>query len=379
MRTPLSATLPAIIVMTIVVGTVPFVRGASFPDVRSGDAYAPSVELLESEGIVEGYADGTYRPTERMNRAEYLKVLTRAALGRNAISADAGCFADFYGAEQWYWRYACAAKERGVVHGYPDGTFRGDRWANQAEAVKMAVLMFNVPLPVYFRAPDNWYDPYMDAAASMGVFTSLRQDPSRLMTRADMALVVAAFLEINGGGSVGLCDGYAVGETYPSPDGCNTCTCTINGSACTKRACLPTEPSGDKCLSSNDCRFNEYCTVEDGDCYSACEPGDQYCIQACAGFCRVRSGSTGSCAVRKDAIDRRFEDNRACQTNADCAVFIHGCSPYLTCGKPVRKDAVSSLEREVSEFAEDCREEPMQCAACLQQQAICSAGRCVLQ
>lgn len=32
---------------------------------------------------------------------------------------------------------------------------------------------------------------------------------------------------------------YAVGDTFPSPDGCNQCTCTRDGIACTLRACAP--------------------------------------------------------------------------------------------------------------------------------------------
>lgn len=33
-----------------------------------------------------------------------------------------------------------------------------------------------------------------------------------------------------------------VGESFPSSDGCNTCTCTERGVVCTKRACVPEEP-----------------------------------------------------------------------------------------------------------------------------------------
>jgi hypothetical protein len=33
--------------------------------------------------------------------------------------------------------------------------------------------------------------------------------------------------------------GYAVGASFPSPDGCNTCTCTAQGIACTLMWCEP--------------------------------------------------------------------------------------------------------------------------------------------
>jgi hypothetical protein len=33
--------------------------------------------------------------------------------------------------------------------------------------------------------------------------------------------------------------GYNVGDTFPSPDGCNSCSCTADGIACTTKACAP--------------------------------------------------------------------------------------------------------------------------------------------
>ncbi|MCX6768681.1 MAG: DUF333 domain-containing protein [Candidatus Micrarchaeota archaeon] len=54
------------------------------------------------------------------------------------------------------------------------------------------------------------------------------------------------------------CEGHALGESYPAPDGCNTCTCTETGSACTEMYCLNDsnpqpdghgEPGADLCQS----------------------------------------------------------------------------------------------------------------------------------
>lgn len=54
------------------------------------------------------------------------------------------------------------------------------------------------------------------------------------------------------------CDGHALGDHYPAPDGCNTCTCTDTGSACTEMYCLNDsgpqpdghgEPGADLCQS----------------------------------------------------------------------------------------------------------------------------------
>ncbi|MBI5156025.1 S-layer homology domain-containing protein [Candidatus Peregrinibacteria bacterium] len=234
-------------------------------------------ELTDRE-LVEGYEDGTFRPTQSVNRAEFLKVLV-AASGKSTPTSDEGvCFKDFVGATQWYWASACAAKKAGIISGYDDGTFKGGRFINIAEAMKIAANAFDVTLPVYIRAPDHWYEPYMTAMSGEGVFDGVRREPASFLTRAEMAFVVVKLSAI---GQL-QCDGHALGESYKVD--CNTCTCTESGPACTKMACLPQK----KCLSSNDCSSTQRCSTEWGDCKSACEPGAEMCPAVCAGVCEEK-------------------------------------------------------------------------------------------
>lgn len=41
---------------------------------------------------------------------------------------------------------------------------------------------------------------------------------------------------------------HKVGESFPSTDKCNTCTCAPNGVACTKKACIPDQPAPNTCI-----------------------------------------------------------------------------------------------------------------------------------
>jgi cysteine-rich repeat protein len=171
----------------------PSFAGAEFDDVK-GHRFEWQILSFYSRGIVRGYPDGTFRPDQPINRAELLKILMVAALGDAALSGDpVQCFTDFTPPAQWFWASACAAKERGIVSGYPDGTFRGEVQVNLAEALKMTLRAWNLPLPQYFRVPDHWYDPYIDAASAEGVFTVLPRDPAHLLTRAEMAALLTAF------------------------------------------------------------------------------------------------------------------------------------------------------------------------------------------
>lgn len=185
-------TLSGIFCSLVLVSSV-FASGTSFPD-TAGYRFASQIETLRSHGIVDGYADGSFRPDAPINRAEFLKILLLAVLGNEgSTSGDHHCFTDFRAAEKWYWATACTAKDLDIVSGYPDGTFGGDRTVNLVEALKMTELAWKLPQPVFFRAPDHWYDPFLIVASSSGVFNVLPNEPSHLLTRGEMAAMLFAF------------------------------------------------------------------------------------------------------------------------------------------------------------------------------------------
>jgi hypothetical protein len=65
---------------------------------------------------------------------------------------------------------------------------------------------------------------------------------------------------------------YAIGASFPSTDGCNQCTCTASGVACTERACLDAAPL---CTSNADCASGAECAYLIADTCSAtgsCQP-----------------------------------------------------------------------------------------------------------
>lgn len=77
--------------------------------------------------------------------------------------------------------------------------------------------------------------------------------------------------------------GYEIGEQFMASDGCNTCTCTEFGIACTEKACV----TSDKCFSTADCPSDSYCSIDDGDCRYPCPAGAK-CIAPCGGICLPR-------------------------------------------------------------------------------------------
>ena len=62
---------------------------------------------------------------------------------------------------------------------------------NLAEALKIVVETYGVSKPVYFRAPDHWYDVYMTAAAGNNLLVNVASEmPGDQIIRGDMAQIL---------------------------------------------------------------------------------------------------------------------------------------------------------------------------------------------
>jgi hypothetical protein len=121
---------------------------AGFADTQGTD-YGRAFAYLQSQGIVQGYADGLARPGHPLNRVEALKVILKAQGSYDSRIAHytkktppIPLFSDV-DQTQWYVPYLEAAFEQGVITGYPDGTFRPAKLLSTEEAVTMLMRTFN--------------------------------------------------------------------------------------------------------------------------------------------------------------------------------------------------------------------------------------------
>lgn len=56
------------------------VLAGSFPDVLAGSEHLAAIEYLKSKGLISGYPDGSFKPDNTINRAEALKIVSLARL-----------------------------------------------------------------------------------------------------------------------------------------------------------------------------------------------------------------------------------------------------------------------------------------------------------
>ncbi len=150
-----------------------------FPDMaRSWYRYQDAVKELTLRKVISGNPDGTFKPTQAINRAEFLKILFTAK--SDIQPSGEQCFWDIpEGA--WYAPYVCAAKRRGIVKGYPAGNFKPEQVVNIAEAIKMIVEAYGKDIEE--PKGELWYKPYADALNVDHVFPSFSYVPQDPLTR----------------------------------------------------------------------------------------------------------------------------------------------------------------------------------------------------
>lgn len=162
-----------------------------YTDAPFNPAEAAGISLLTSLHAIQGNPDGTFLPNRTLNRAEFLKIALASSPSVRVSLSDAGnCFPDVQ-ADAWYSQYVCLAKMRGMVSGYPDGTFKPERSVNYAEALKMLGELYEYV--AYSAEDEEWFAGYVRAAQfnKTALPSSLQYD--RALTRGQMARLAAAF------------------------------------------------------------------------------------------------------------------------------------------------------------------------------------------
>ncbi len=118
----------------------------NFTDVNVGDWFTNAVAWAVKSGITQGTSETTFAPYENITREQMATMIYRYAtlMGQDwTITKEAG-FADqaeiaTYANYQVNW-----AADKGIINGYPDGTFGPKANATKAEAVTMLQRLLNL-------------------------------------------------------------------------------------------------------------------------------------------------------------------------------------------------------------------------------------------
>lgn len=110
----------------------------SFTDVSGEAWYAKAVNALAGLGIVQGVGEDTYEPDRAITRAEFVAIAMRFATNVTGTKA----FTDV-GEDYWAHDYITGAAYYGWINGYTDGSFKPTAPITRAEAATVVNNMLN--------------------------------------------------------------------------------------------------------------------------------------------------------------------------------------------------------------------------------------------
>lgn len=129
------------IVISEVPATQPSPGTASFPDVV-GHWAEPFIAAMASKGIISGFPDGSFRPEESLTRAQYAAIIAKAFQQPARKAAIR-----FLDVTSTFWAYNAIAQAQrmGFIAGFPDRSFRPQQNLTRTQAILALVSGLGLP------------------------------------------------------------------------------------------------------------------------------------------------------------------------------------------------------------------------------------------
>lgn len=179
------------------------IKPATFKDL-AGHWSGSDVEILASHGIINGFNDNTFRPNQKITRAEFVALLANCSRASSPGENGPG-FADVP-ADHWAAAAIAAARQNGWVGGYPGNKFMPGQTITREEMTAMLMRFSGADTEQGdsrlggFTDRGNispWARDALNTAVGMGLISGYnnRLNPGAETTRAEAAVILYRYLE----------------------------------------------------------------------------------------------------------------------------------------------------------------------------------------
>lgn len=171
-----------------------------FSDVGAQERNVEYIQYISQRGLMSGYPDGTFHPGQGLTRAEAAALLVKTS-GLKASDASTP-FKDLPAAH-WARPAIAAATAAGYLSGYPDGTFRPEQKLTRAEGISLFLRLSkqksDAALPVLSDMDAKHWAAGQVAEALASGMIGLSADkkefyPNAPLLRSDLARALAVLL-----------------------------------------------------------------------------------------------------------------------------------------------------------------------------------------
>ncbi|MCU5471385.1 S-layer protein EA1 [Bacillus paranthracis] len=171
--------------------------GKSFPDVPAGHWAEESINYLVDKGAIVGKPDGTYGPTESIDRASAAVIFTKIL----NLPVDENAQPSFKDAKNlWSSKYIAAVEKAGVVKGDGKENFYPDGKIDRASFASMLVSAYNLKdkvngelVTTFEDLLDHWGEEKANILINLGISvgTGGKWEPNKSVSRAEAAQFIA--------------------------------------------------------------------------------------------------------------------------------------------------------------------------------------------
>ena len=161
-------------------------------DELSGEQYEEAVNVMSEMGIIDGYAEGDFRPQGTLTRQAAAKIIACMMLGKTtaeSLGTSAAPFKDVPAGSKFA-GYIAFCVERGLIDGYGDGTFRPTNTLTGFAFLKMLLGALGYDSDIEGYTGTNWTVNVAGRAYEIGLTNGNKDNftGSKACTREEAAL-----------------------------------------------------------------------------------------------------------------------------------------------------------------------------------------------
>lgn len=168
-----------------------------FSDVDASNAHYPAIKQLVDRGVLNGFPDGTFKPSQSLTRGQAAVILSKA-LNLDTSNYTKQIFKDVPSSSP-YFKQINALYANDIIGGFEDQTFKPGNPLTRAQMATILVKAYDLQLPKSIKLPfkdvnpASGYRPYIQAIYNAGITTGTSANafsPNAPVIREQMATFV---------------------------------------------------------------------------------------------------------------------------------------------------------------------------------------------
>lgn len=182
-----------LVLLLVMLLCVPTAALADFPDVDISDSVAEAIFDVSSLGIMEGFEDGSFRPDDKLTRAQFAKIAV-TAMGIKDAPATETIFSDVP-SSHWASGFVKFASDTKLINGVGNGLFAPESEVVLQDAIKIIVGVLGRNAEA--EALGGYPSGYLAVAYKCDMTDGITTANNMPITRGDAAQLISNALDAN--------------------------------------------------------------------------------------------------------------------------------------------------------------------------------------